>query len=37
MIYDYFRETGAHYTALDHADLFSFTLHEDNIHELDTR
>ena len=37
MTYDYFRETGAHDTVLDYADLFSFTLHDDNIQEFDTR
>ena len=37
MIYDYFRVTGAHDTVLYYADLFSFTLHDDNIQELDTR
>ena len=37
MIYDYFRVTGAHDTVLDYADLFSITLHDDNIQEFDTR
>ena len=37
MIYDYFRVTGAHRTALDYADLFSVTLHGDNIQDFDTR
>ena len=37
MIYDYFRATGAHDTALDYADFFSVTLHDDNIQEFDTR
>ena len=37
MIYDYFRVTGAHDTVLDCADLFSVTLHDDNIQEVDTR
>ena len=37
MIYDYFRVTGAHDTVLDCADSFSVTLHDDNIHEFDTR
>ena len=37
MIYDYFRVTGAHNTVLDYADLFSVTLHDDNIQEFDTR
>ena len=36
MLYDYFRVTGAHDTVLDYADLFSVTLHEDNIQEFDT-
>ena len=36
-IYDYFRVTGAHDTVLDYADLFSVTLHDDNIREFDTR
>ena len=36
MIYDYFRVTGAHDTVLDYADLFSVTLHDDNIQEFDT-
>ena len=35
MIYDYVRVTGAHDTMLDHADLFSVTLHEDNIQKFD--
>ena len=37
MIYDYFQVTGAHDTVLDYADLFSVTLHDDNIQEFDTR
>ena len=37
MIYDDFRVTGAHDTALDYADLFSVTPHDDNIQEFDTR
>ena len=37
MISDYFRITGAHGTVLDEADLFSVTLHDDNIQEFDTR
>ena len=37
MIYDYFRVTGAHHTVLDYADLFSVTLHDDDVKELDTR
>ena len=35
--HDYFRVTGAHDTVLDYADLFSVTLHDDNIQEFDTR
>ena len=37
MIYNYFRVTGAHDTAPDHAELFSVTLHDDDIQEFDTR
>ena len=37
MIYDYFRVTGAHGTVLRFADLFSVTLHDDNIQRFDTR
>ena len=37
MIYDYFRDTGAHDTVLDCADLFSITLRNDNVQEFDTR
>ena len=37
VIYDYFRVTGAHDTVLDYADLFSVTLHDDNVQEFDTR
>ena len=37
MIYEYFRVTGADDTVLDYADLFSVTLHDDNIQEFDTR
>ena len=37
IIYDYFRVTGAHDTALDYADLFSVNLHNDNIQDFDTR
>ena len=37
MIYDYFRVTGVHDAVLDYADLFSVTLHDDNIQEFDTR
>ena len=31
LIYDYFWVTGAHDTVLDYADLFSVSLHDDNI------
>ena len=37
MICDYFRVTGAHDPVLDYADLFSVTLHDDNLQEFDTR
>ena len=37
MIYDYFRVTGAHDTVLDYADLFSVTLRNYNVQEVDTR
>ena len=37
MIHDYFRVTGAHDAVLDYADLFSVTLHDDNIQEFGTR
>ena len=37
MIYDYFRVTDAHHTVLDHADLFSLTLRNDDVQEFDTR
>ena len=37
MIHDYFRVTGARDTVLDYADLFSITLRNDNVQELDTR
>ena len=37
MICDNFRVTDAHDTVLDFADLFSVTLHDDNIQEFDTR
>ena len=36
-ICDYFRAVGAHDTVLDYADLFSVTLHDDNIQEFNTR
>ena len=35
MINDYFRATDALDTLLDYADLFSVTLHDDNIPEFD--
>ena len=37
MIYDYFWVIGAHDTVLDFADLFSVTLHDDNVQEFGTR
>ena len=37
MIYDYFRVTGAHDRVLEYADLFSFTLRNDDVQEFDTR
>ena len=37
MIYDYFPVIGAHNTVLDYADLFSVTLHDDNVQEFDAR
>ena len=37
MIYDYFRVTGAQDTVLDYADLFSVTLRNDNVKNIDTR
>ena len=37
MIYDNFRVTGAHDTVLAYANLFSVTLHDDNIQDFDTR
>ena len=36
-IYDYFRVTDARDTVLDYADVFSVTLHDDNIQKFDTR
>ena len=36
-MYDYFRVTGARYTVLDSADLFSVILHDDNVQEFDAR
>ena len=37
MIYDFFRVTAAHCTVVDHADLFSVTLGDDNVQEFDSR
>ena len=37
MIHDNFRVSGAHDIVLVYADLFSVTLHDDNIREFDTR
>ena len=37
MIYDYFRVTGAHDTVLDNADLFPFTLRNDDVQDFDMR
>ena len=37
MIFDYFRVTGVHDTVLDFADLFSASLHDNNIQEFDKR
>ena len=37
MIYDYFRVTCAHDAVSDYADVFSVTLHDDNVQEFDTR
>ena len=37
MIHGYFRETGAHDTVFDYADLFSVTLRSDDVQEFDTR
>ena len=37
MIYDDFRVIGAHDTVLDHADLFTTTLRNDDVQEFDTR
>ena len=34
IFYDFFRVSGAHETALNYADLFSATLHDDNIQEF---
>ena len=34
---EYFRVTGAHEAVLDYSDLFSFTLHGDDIQDFDTR
>ena len=37
MIHHYFRVTGAHDTVLEYADLYSVTLHDDNVQDFDTR
>ena len=37
MIYDNFRVNDAHDTVLDYADLFTLTLRNDDVQELDTR
>ena len=37
MIYDYFQVTGAHDTVLDYAHLFTTTLRDDDVQELDMR
>ena len=37
MIYEPFRVTGAHDIVLDYADLFSISLRNDDVQELDTR
>ena len=37
MIYDNFRVTGARDTVLDYADLFSVTLHDDDVQEFEQR
>ena len=37
MIHDNFRVTDAHDTVLDFADVFSITLRNDNVQDLDTR
>ena len=37
MIYEYFRVTGAHETVVDFTDLFSITLHGDDVQDFDTR
>ena len=37
MIYDNFRVTGAHDTVINHADLFSNTLRNDDVQEFDAR
>ena len=37
MIYNYFRVTGAHDTVLDHADLFTIALRNDDVQQFDTR
>ena len=37
MIYEYFQVTGAHDAVLDFSDLFSVSLHGDDIQDFDTR
>ena len=37
VIHDYFRYTGAYDTVLDHADLLTITLPNDDVQELETR
>ena len=37
MINEYFRVAGAHEAVLDYTDLFSITLHGDDIQYVDTR
>ena len=37
MIFHYFRVAGAHDTVPDYVDVFSVTLRDDNVQELDTR
>ena len=34
MIYEYFRVTGAHDTVLDYTDLFTLTLRNDDVQEI---
>ena len=37
MINEYFQTTGVHDDVLDYAELFSFTLHNNDVQEFDTR